>query len=320
MGSKIILFLTIHIHQYNVILHMSNNVFLSAPDVLMQNSIDNDFCRTIQSAGLTTYLPSFSSKDEFLLKSEIHDTLQKCSSSVHSIGARYGEEIVTSEYGTISISEFLLHEVKKHQKNNSSFKIFIWQNTNVSNEIIEPKQTDFINEIRNNISSNTSFSNIGSAVQFVDDLRSSLEIKQVQEFDLKDLEVFFISNQLDEMESAEILDMLSDVVAAEHLQIIQDSDVDYSELCSQQIGKSKLAVVYFKESADWALPFAQQVWKKIGGATSKTPILLIGDEDPETNMNKKFKAPKVISLIMSGILIPLEVKVTYDKIKEGVLV
>ena len=81
-----------------------------------------------------------------------------------------------------------------------------------------------------------------------------------------------------------------------------------------------MAVVYFKESADWALPFAQQIWKKLGGAAAKTPILLIGDEDPDTNMNKKFKAPKVISLVMAGILIPLEIKVTYDKAKEGALV
>ena len=101
------------------------------------------------------------------------------------------------------------------------------------------------------------------------------------------------------------------------MNIIQDSDVDYSELCKQQISKSKLAVIYFKETADWALPFAQQVWKKIGGATSHTPILLIGDEDPDTNMNKTFKAPKVVSLIVSGELIPLEIKVQYDKVLEA---
>jgi len=35
-------------------------------------------------------------------------------------------------------------------------------------------------------------------------------------------------------------------------------------------------------------------------------------------MNKKFKAPKVVSLIVSGELIPLEIKVQYDKIIEGI--
>ena len=97
---------------------------------------------------------------------------------------------------------------------------------------------------------------------------------------------------------------------------MQDSDMNYSEYCSQQMKKSKLAVIYFKESADWALPFSQQVWKKVGGAMSKTPILLIGDDDPETNLNKKLKVPKIISLIVSGTLIPLEIKVQYDKVVE----
>ena len=110
--------------------------------------------------------------------------------------------------------------------------------------------------------------------------------------------------------------MVGDIVDVEKLNIIQDSDMDYSEYCSQQIGKSKLAVVYFKDTSDWALPFAQQIWKKVGGATSHTPILLIGDEDPNTNLSKKLKAPKIISLIVAGELIPLEIKVQYDKVLE----
>ena len=100
----------------------------------------------------------------------------------------------------------------------------------------------------------------------------------------------------------------------EKLNIIQDSDMDYSELCFQQIGKAKLAVVYFKETSDWALPFVQQVWKKVGGASTNTPILLIGDENPDINKGKSFKAPKVVSLIVSGELIPLEIKMQYDKL------
>jgi hypothetical protein len=138
------------------------------------------------------------------------------------------------------------------------------------------------------------------------------------EFNINPTDVFVVHNELDEDAAAEIIDMLSDIIPVEKMNIIQDSDHDYSEYCAQQIGKSKLAVIYFKESGDWALPFVQQIWKKIGGASSHTPILLIGDEDPDTNMNKKFKAPKVVSLIVSGELIPLEIKVQYDKIIEGI--
>jgi hypothetical protein len=195
-----------------------------------------------------------------------------------------------------------------------TFRIFVWLPPSTSPATSEPAQQDFINEVRNNISRNMVFSNASSPIQLADDIRSQMEIKTQEQFDLNATDIFLVSNQLDENEANEIIDMLSDIVPVERLNIIQDSDTDYSELCKQQIAKSKLAVVYFKQSADWALPFTQQVWKKIGGATSHTPILLIGDEDPDTNFGKKFSAPKVVSLIIAGELIPLEIKVQYDKV------
>lgn len=211
---------------------------------------------------------------------------------------------------------YLMHLAQQELSARQDFNIIVWLSPRFPLALFDPDQQQFVNEVRNNIGKNMVFTNAASAIELVDDLRSLLDVKETTLFDLKDTEIFLISNQLDDYEANEVVDMLMDIVPVEKLSIIQDSDMDYSEYCSQQIGKSKLAVVYFKESGDWALPFAQQVWKKIGGASSHTPILLIGDEDPETNMNKKFKAPKVMSLIVSGELIPLEIKVQYDKITE----
>ncbi len=135
-------------------------------------------------------------------------------------------------------------------------------------------------------------------------------------FDVNPTDIFLIYNQLDEAEADAVTDLLADVVPLEKLNIIQDSGIDYAEYCRQQLEQSKLAVVYFKESADWALPFTKQIWQNSGGASSTTPILLIGDEEPETNANKMLKAPKVVSLIIAGELIPLEIKVQYDRIVE----
>jgi NADP-dependent 3-hydroxy acid dehydrogenase YdfG len=53
-----------------------------------------------------------------------------------------------------------------------------------------------------------------------------MEVKEVVEFNLNATDVFLISNQLDENESSEILDMLSDIVQVENLTIIQDGDID----------------------------------------------------------------------------------------------
>lgn len=219
--------------------------------------------------------------------------------------------VLFPEYSDSAKEQFVT--AKKHLLINPDFKIFIWLPPSTDMFNTDAEQLHFINEVKNNIAKNMMFSNASSPIQLVDDIRSAMETKSVISFDLNSTDIFMMSNQLDEAEANEIIDLLSDIVPVEKLNIIQDSETDYSELCKQQIPKSRLAVIYFKESADWALPFAQQVWKKIGGATTHTPILLIGDTDPDTNTNKKFSAPKVISLIIEGALIPLEIKVQYDK-------
>jgi hypothetical protein len=215
---------------------------------------------------------------------------------------------------SISIAKSQFNLAKKEAESRPGFKIFIWQTGNIPEQVSKSKQAEFINEIRNSVGSNMYFTDVSSMIQLVDDVRSLLESKQKVQYNLKETDVFLVFNQLDESEAAEIVDMLSDIIPVERLCIVQDSDEDYSELCAQQIGSSKIAVVYFKFSSDWALPFTQQIWKKIGGASSRTPILLIGDEVPDINKNIKINAPKVICLVVAGELIPLEIKVQYDKV------
>lgn len=290
---------------------MSNNpnvtVFLSLCSE-GQSALRNELSSVLQRAGMTVVADQ---KD--FTQGSLPSISEQLSSSNCSIHILFPEYQPLSDTG-VSVSKFQFQEAKKYLLLNPDFKIFVWQPPSTDLLNIESLQLDFINEVKNNISKSMVYSNVVSAIQLADDIRSLMEKKELISFDLNSTDIFLISNQLDEIEANEILDMLSDIVPVEKLNIIQDSDTDYSELCKQQISKSKLAVIYFKESADWALPFAQQVWKKIGGATSHTPILLIGDVDPQTNTNKKFNAPKVISLIVAGELIPLEIKIQYDKV------
>jgi hypothetical protein len=276
-----------------------------------QSSFRNELAAVLKSAGMAVNPEDGVFRDADLLS--ISQLLSNSNCSIHILFPQFGP---LSDSG-ISAAKQQFFEAKKKLESDPSFKIFVWLPPSTDMSQVESSQLDFINEVKNNIQKNMVFSNAPSAIQLTDDIRSLLEVKEQVTFDLNSTDIFLISNQLDENEANEIIDMLSDIVPVEKLNIIQDSDIDYSELCKQQISKSKLAVIYFKESGDWALPFAQQVWKKIGGATTHTPILLIGDEDPDTNLNKKFAAPKVISLIVSGELIPLEIKVNYDKVVEG---
>jgi hypothetical protein len=267
----------------------------------------------IQKAGLNVFPSDTVFNPEYI--SAIESSIEQADCALIILGNTYGENLSGN---TISVSEYQYKLARKKLEANSKFKLFFWNISSQDELKNDVRQTSFIQEIRSELIEGMQFSNVSSPVQLVDDLRIALSTTEKVEFNINPTDVFVVHNELDEDAAAEIIDMLSDIIPVEKMNIIQDSDHDYSEYCAQQIGKSKLAVIYFKESGDWALPFVQQIWKKIGGASSHTPILLIGDEDPDTNMNKKFKAPKVFSLIVSGELIQLEIKVQYDKIIEGI--
>lgn len=277
-----------------------------------QDDKRHDLFNTLLKANFQVYPSNLEYDNGFF--SHITEEINSASCSVHIFGLDYGTLL---EGQSISLAHYQYNVALNKLKENSSYKIFVWFPYSI-NEIKDELQLKFISDIRNNITHGINFSNTSSAIQLVDDLRTSVKVESKQEFDIKDTDVFLVYNQLDDHDANDVAEMLSDIIPIEKLNIVQDSDMDYSEFCAQQIGKSKLAVIYFKESSDWALPFTQQIWKKIGGASSHTPILLIGDEDPETNTNKKFKAPKVVSLIVAGELIPLEIKVQYDKIIEAI--
>lgn len=160
------------------------------------------------------------------------------------------------------------------------------------------------------------FSNSMGPMQLVDDMRVVMKKEDEEVYDSKDTEIFFIYNQQDEAEAKIITDHLSMEYPVEIMNILPDGEDKYREISTQQIPKSKLAVVYFKYAADWALPFTKQVWKTVGGASSPTPLFLIGEDDPSSNRARNFKAPKVVSSIVPKEEVPGEVKKVYITISE----
>lgn len=245
----------------------------------------------------------------------LENELSKAQCAIFILGKKYGDSISSDPEVSCVKHQFL--EAIKYFKSSDSFKLVVWTPPIITKKETDLRQVDFINEVRNNIIKNMIFSNTNSAINLVDDIRDLLEKDVKPDYGVKNTDIFLVFNELDESEAGEIIGILDGIIPLEKMNIIQDSKMNYSEFCSQQIGKSKLAVIYFKNSGDWALPFAQQIWKKIGGVSSHTPILLIGDEDPDTNQTKKLKAPKVISMIVDGKLIPVEIKSNYGRILDG---
>jgi hypothetical protein len=167
----------------------------------------------------------------------------------------------------------------KKSMTGADFNVFVWLDPE-SSRTIKPAQQQFIKYIRNNITRNMMFSNSQGPMQLVDDIRVVMMKQDAKVYDSKDTEIFFIFNQQDELEAQHIIDELSLEYPVETMNILPDGEDSYREMSSQQIPKSKLAVVYFKYAADWALPFIKQIWKQVGGASSPTPMFLIGEDDP----------------------------------------
>jgi len=279
------------------------------PDVLDNRT---ELFHILMKAGLQV-IPKNISYENVILKS-ISDEINTADCALLVLGNQFGENIPDYQ---ISITRYQYQECMRRCQSDYSFKLVIWHPAFFEFQELDHRQNEFIRKVRNEITHNVTFTNIASPIQLVADIRLSMEDTKLHDFAVRNSDIFLVHNELDELEAVGIADMLSDIIPVEKLNIIQDSDTDYSELCANQIKMSKLAVIYFKESAKWALPFVQQIWKKVGGASSNTPLLLIGDSEPETNSGIIFKAPKVVSLVIDGGLIPLEIKIQYDKVLDA---
>lgn len=260
-------------------------------------------------------VPNFdcpSDEKEFVAKSI--QAIASADCSLHLLGTEFGRRFEEDEER--SFPEHQYEEAKKRSaQEGSNFHTFIWFTPEPGKEL-KSAQAKLITNIRNGIVHNMTFSNSLGPMQLVDDIRSIMFRDIKEELNTKDTDIFFIFNQQDEQEAQAITDILSNEYPVETMNITPEGEEEYRELSKQQIPRSKLAVVYFRYAADWALPFIKQIWKQVGGASSTTPILLVGEDDPKSNIARTFKAPKVVSTIVAKNNVPTEIKRVYVKVLE----
>ncbi|MBL7861315.1 MAG: hypothetical protein JNJ65_09135 [Cyclobacteriaceae bacterium] len=265
----------------------------------------------LQKAGFNVLPSTDCPADDEIFKQRVAEEMSKCACSLHMLSGEYGRRFESND--EISFPHYQFLEAKKRiDANGADFNSFIWLYPDA--ESIKPAQQNFIKYIRNNITRNMMFSNSQGPMQLVDDIRVVMMKQDVTVYDSKDTDIFFIFNQQDEVEAKVITDKLSLEYPVEIMNIMPDGEDQYREISTQQIPKSKLAVVYFKYAADWALPFIKQVWKQVGGASSPTPLFLVGEDDPKSNLARNFKAPKVVSVIVPKDKVPAEVKKVYTTV------
>jgi len=242
----------------------------------------------------------------------IHDHLSKADCSIHILGHKYG--ITVPSKPEFSLHELHFNEAKRFSyERNEDFKIFVWHPASVTKNSLDEKQERFITSIKNSILHNVTISYQDSPVVLVEDIYTVMNSLTTKADNVSETEVFFIYNELDEEPAEGAVELLRDILQVTDFKL-SSADTDKSSFIVEQVQKSKMTVIYFKWSVDWAIPFAQQLWKMTGGASSNTEILLIGDISQISGSGRLFTAPRVTSFAVAEELIPLEIKVQYDKL------
>lgn len=267
----------------------------------------------LQKAGFNVFPTVDCPSDDEAFKNRVAENMAKCSCSLHLLSGEFGRRFESDD--EVSFPQYQFMEARKRMETDPDFNSFIWIYPG-SNQVVKAAQQNFIKYIRNNITRNMMFSNSAGPMQLIDDMRIVMMKQDAAVYDSKDTDIFFIFNQQDEVEAKVITDKIGLEYPVEIMNIMPDSPDQYREISSQQIPKSKLAVVYFKYAADWALPFIKQIWKEVGGASSPTPLFLVGDDEPKSNLARIFKAPKVVSTVVPKERIPAEVKKVYTTVIE----
>jgi hypothetical protein len=251
-----------------------------------------------------------SSDDEF--KGSVARNLETAVCSLHILSGEFGRRFEEEDHISYPMHQYEMAK-NKSSASGSKFHTFIWYVEDPAKPV-KPQQEEFIQNIRNYITSNMTFTNSFSPMQLAEDMRSLLIVEKTRVMDTRDTDIFFVFNRQDARDAYPLTDLISDEYTLEVMNILPGGDDQYREMSAQQIPRSKMAVVYFRYCADWALPFIKQIWKEVGGASSPTPILLVGEDDPDTNMSRIFKAPKVSSSIVPKQEVPEEVKKTYLRV------
>ncbi len=250
--------------------------------------------------------------DEAEFRARTQEALASATCAVHLLGNEFGRRFEDDE--ECSFPMYAYQEAHRTAAGKADFRQFIWYCPDEALPV-RPAQKAFVNDIRNELTERSTFTSALNAMQLVEDLRKTL-IQAVPEpvSVEKENDIFFVYNQMDSEEANAITDRLSAEIPLEMLTIEPDSEDEYKAITVRNIPKSKLAVVYFKYSADWALPFVKQVWRLVGGAGSTTPILFVGEDDPAHNRMRGFKAPRVISCIQPHLGVSEEVLRVFQQI------
>jgi hypothetical protein len=271
-----------------------------------------DMALMLSNAGFSV-VPTFDApSDEDAFKSVIKEALEASTLSLHVLGHEYGRRF--EEDDSVSFPSFQ-HQMAAQMAEAGKLRQISWFIPDATRPL-KPDQAALLAHIRNTLSERTYFSNASEATQLVQELRT-MAVQDAEPAPMHDIlpsEILFVYNLTDYTDAEALTDILSSEYPLEIMVIEPDTSGEGRRASVRQIQNARMAVVFFKHAADWAVPFIKEVWKDLGGAASPTQLVLLGDDDPRTNLMRSFKAPKVTSKIVSRQALAAEVAKEYQRI------
>lgn len=234
---------------------------------------------------------------------EARKLISTCDCSVHLLG---GVNIYDDEGDTKSQAHIQYRAAKSFR--DDDFKMFLWNPSGVIDD-----RNSYITAIRRDIVENTVYSQATSPIVFVEDLRTVMSVSPKMNIDIGTADIFFIYNDADRDTAGEVLSMLQDIQQVTSLGINMSSTTSYTDYINSQLQASKMGVIYFDYSMEWAMPFARQLWKDSGGKSSSVPLFVAANNSHATPDEMKALKGFMDYTLTEKSLIPLEVKVYFDK-------
>ncbi|MBR4215117.1 MAG: hypothetical protein IKR94_07340 [Bacteroidales bacterium] len=238
-------------------------------------------------------------------ESQIMETVSQADCSVHILG---NVDIYNPEGAGYNTPAGIQYRTARELRG-EKFKMFIWNPDGIVNQ--------YVNNIRRDIAENTLYSSHRSPIVFVEELRGIMNMRKQAADDVQQKDIFFIYNDLDKDTAIDIANMLQDVQSVARLNITMNNDTDYTQYIKNQLPGCKIGVIYYNYASDWALSFARQVWKDTGGSSSPAPWFIIGNSDHANPDALKIFDGIIAHSVREKSLIPLDIKIFYDKTIEN---
>ncbi|MBP5501160.1 MAG: hypothetical protein IKR94_09215 [Bacteroidales bacterium] len=274
-------------------------VFLSAVTVDME-SLRNSVKNILLKAGIEIV-----EQKEDLTPGQLLDLMLSANCSMHILGNINICDQDSAVYQTPPAQ----HYRTAKGIDSKEYKMFVWNPSGTIND-----NNQYINIVRRNIDDNTIYSDITSPIVFVEELRSIMNLKPEVKAAHDAYDILFIYNSLDKDSAREITNMLGDLHTVVNLEINADTNTDYMDFILSQLPLCKMGTVYYDFAGDWAVPFAQQVWKQIGGAGSATQLFIAGNSSHADETQLKPLKKIMAYSINEKSIIPLDIKIYYDKL------